>query len=88
MLTVTDAASQHLAAILAQESVPDEAAIRLVHEGQSLGMQADTARPDDVTFEHDGRTILLLDPQVAELLTDETLDLENESLTLQQSGDA
>ena len=48
-------------------------------------MQPDNARPDDATVEHDGRTILLLDEQVAQLLAEDTLDLDGENLTLRRN---
>lgn len=82
MLTVTQAASARLAEILSQEGLPEGTAIRLVQEGQGLGMQPDNERPGDKTFEHEGQIVLLLDAQVAELLSDDTLDVEEAKLTL------
>jgi len=82
MLTVTEAAGARLAQILAQEDFPDEVAIRLVREERGIGMQPDSERPGDATFEHDGRLVLLLDEQTSQLLVDDTLDVEGAKLTL------
>jgi hypothetical protein len=89
MLNVTETASARLAEILSEEGLPEDTAIRLVHEGQGLSMQPDSERPGDATFQHEGRTVLLLDVQVSELLTDDTLDVEDDKLMLRRpSGDA
>ena len=34
-------------------------------------------------FQHEGRTVLLLDAQVSEMLAQDTLDFEGKKLTLQ-----
>ena len=82
MLTVTDAASARLAQILEQEGLPTEAAIRFVYEGKGVAMRQDNERPGDATFQHAGRTVLLLDAEVSELLSEDTLDVEGAKLTL------
>lgn len=87
MLTVTEAASARLAEILSQEGLPEDTAVRLVSEGQEVGMQPDRERPGDTTFEHDGRTVLLLDSQISELLVDDTLDAEGAKLTLRRPNE-
>lgn len=88
MLTVTEAASAHLAEILTQAGFPDDTAIRLVHEGGRIGMQPDNERPGDTTFEHNGRVVLVLDEQVAQLLADDQLDMEGARLTLRPAQEA
>ena len=74
MLNLTDSAAGHLATIL--EQAPDEAAVRFVPQGNALSMQLDNPRPEDVTFEHNDRTVLVLDPQISEVLSDRTLDVQ------------
>ena len=76
MLTVTESAEQHLNDILKQNDAPDDAALRFVVEGQSLGLTRGKESPGDQKFEHDGKTVLLLDEQVAGLLDERTLDTE------------
>jgi Fe-S cluster assembly iron-binding protein IscA len=72
MLTLTESAGVHLTDALAE--APEQAAVRLTVEQQSLAPRLDTAREDDVTFEHGGRTVLVLEPKLAEMLADRTLD--------------
>ena len=88
MLTVTEAAGTLLAQILDQEDLPQEVAIRLVHEGEGVTMQPDSERPGDATFQHEDRTVLLLDEQISQLLTEETLDVDGEKLALRGSRDS
>ena len=77
MLTVSPAASERLSQILVDEECPEDIAIRLVLEDNTITMALDHQAADDTTFEHDGRTVLLLDQQVAELLQEETLNVED-----------
>jgi Fe-S cluster assembly iron-binding protein IscA len=87
MLTVTQAASEHLAEMLDGANAPDEVAVRFVVEGNDLILRLDTARPGDATFDHEGRTVLLLEDGVSGLLDDSKLDVEDSDagrkLTLQ-----
>lgn len=87
MLTVTDAAGAHLAEIIKHEGFPEDTAIRFVHEGQGLAMRPDTERSGDASYNHEGRTVLLLDAEVAELLSGNTLDMEGSKLTLLRSDE-
>ena len=83
MLAVTEAASARLAQMLKQQSMPEEIAVRFVYEGQGIALRQDSERARDTTFQHEGRTALLLDAQVSELLAEDTLDLVGAKLTLQ-----
>ena len=83
MLTVTEAASARLAQMLDQKGLPDEVAIRFVYEGQGIALHQDSERAGDATFQDVGRTVLLLNAQVSELLAEDTLDVEGAKLTLQ-----
>lgn len=74
MLTVTDSAGDHLVGLLEKAKAPDDAAVRLVMAEGGLGMRADRARPEDVTFEHQGRTVLIASKEVADALEGRTLD--------------
>ena len=90
MLTVTEAASARLAEMLKQQDVPADIAVRFVHEGEGVGLRPDNEREGDTAFQHEGRTVLLLDAQVSELLVDDTLDVEDAKLTLRhpKEGDS
>jgi len=83
MLTVTDAAKTHLAQILDEHKLPADVAVRFVVEGQGITLKQDNKRPGDATFQHEGRTVLLLDSKVSELLTEDTLDVDGAKLTLE-----
>lgn len=82
MLTLTEAAGARLVEILAQEGLPAEVSIRLLPEGDGIGMQADHERPGDATIEHGGRVVLLLDEQMTQLLNNDTLDVEGAKLAI------
>ena len=76
MFILTEAAGGYLTAVLDNANVSEETAIRFVLEGNALTPKLDNARPGDATFDHDGRTILVLDEQVSEVLADSTLDIQ------------
>ncbi|MHC4442934.1 MAG: hypothetical protein ACYTF1_14435 [Planctomycetota bacterium] len=78
MLTVTESASGHLANLLVEAEAPEDVAVRFILEGQGLAMALDNERPEDEKFDHDGKTILLLDNQISELLADKNLDIETD----------
>ena len=76
MFVLTDAAREHLRSLLDQAEAPQGADARVVHEEEGLTLSIDQPREDDERFEYEGRTVLLLDPQVAEALDGQTLDVE------------
>ena len=73
MLTITDAAANHLSEILNEAAAPEGSAVRFLVSREGLSLEIDSPREDDQSIEHDGRTVLVMDPQVAELLSDKTL---------------
>jgi Fe-S cluster assembly iron-binding protein IscA len=75
MFSITDAAGQHLTALLENAKAPEETAIRFALEGNNLTPKLDTAHPGDETFDHAGRTILVLDPDALRVVADRTLDV-------------
>lgn len=91
MLNVTEPAAEHLARLLDDAQAPDGAAARFVASQEGLALQVDTPKPGDDTIEHSGRTLLLLDEQVSDLLSDKVLDVEQTeeglALTLQGPGE-
>jgi hypothetical protein len=82
MLAVTEDALARLAKMLEQEGVPKDAVVRLLHEPDGIAMVGDAERPDDKTFQHDGRTVLVLDAQTAETLSGSTLEVDGAELVL------
>jgi Fe-S cluster assembly iron-binding protein IscA len=77
MLTITEAAGIYLTQILNDAEPPEDATIRII-PGQTgkLALQFDSTRPGDTTFDHNGKTVLILDEQVAQTLVNSTLDVQ------------
>jgi Fe-S cluster assembly iron-binding protein IscA len=77
MINVTERAREALKAVQTQVADKPEVALRLgpVEQGQ-LGVFPDTGRDDDQVVEHEGRAVLLIDPQVAGELAGSTIDFE------------
>ena len=76
MLTVSDTAGAHLAELLTSADAPEDRAVRFVIEKDGLALQLDNERPGDATFQHQERTVLLLDDEVSQLLTEKTLEIQ------------
>ena len=74
MLIVTEAAGIRLAAKLARRRVGDDVAMRFLRKRRGWKLRPDKPAAEDVAFAHDGRTVLVLGPQVAQQLADRTLD--------------
>ena len=75
MLTITDAAGAYLTTLLDNANASDETTMRFVLEGSTLTPKMDSARPGDATVDHEERTILVLDAEVADTLGEATLDV-------------
>ena len=75
MLTITDAAGAYLATLLDNANASEETGICFVLEGNTLTPKLDRARPGDATFDHEERTILVLDAEVSDALGKVTLDV-------------
>jgi Fe-S cluster assembly iron-binding protein IscA len=76
MLTITETAGAHLAQLLVENKASEDVTIRFLLVGEKLRPMLDNVRPGDVTFEHEGRTVLALDEPLSERFADTTLDLE------------
>ena len=78
MLTVTEAAGARLAHKLAHRKAGKGIALRFVWDEDRGGwsVRSDNARPSDVTFSHEGRTVLVLDEHSSHLLRNRLLDVQ------------
>jgi Fe-S cluster assembly iron-binding protein IscA len=76
MLTITETAGAHLAQLLVENDASEDVAIRFLLVGEKLRPILDDVRPGDVTFKHQGKTILALDEPLSERLADTTLDVK------------
>jgi len=70
MLTVTEAARVFLAQLTEVRGFAEGIAVRLYCGDRGLVMVGDSERVGDVTFQHEGRTLLLLGEHVSGLLAD------------------
>jgi Fe-S cluster assembly iron-binding protein IscA len=86
MLTVTEAAGDKLASLIANAQAPKGVAIRAVAQENGITLQLDKAQPGDETFEHEGKTVLVADEEASKQLTGKTFDVvktaEGSDLTL------
>lgn len=87
MLTMTQVAGDHLQTLLDKSNAPDDAALRFVPGQKGLEITMDKPRDNDQQLEHAGRTVLLLDEQLAQKLDGHQLDTkqteQGTALTLQ-----
>jgi Fe-S cluster assembly iron-binding protein IscA len=76
MLQLTPAAANHLNILLSTKTGSADAAVR-IYRGSTgdLQLRADVPKSDDVGFEHEGRTVLILDKQTSDLLDNCVLDV-------------
>lgn len=75
MLAVTEAAIARLSQVLGQAGVSENVAVRL----------SDAERPGDSAFQHNGRTVLVLDGRVSELLSASRLDVDGDRFTVRKA---
>lgn len=77
MMNVTDKALELLAAVVDRAEASEGDAVRIVSRPEGWSLEVDQPSPEDETFEHEERTVLILDAGVAELLQDQTLDVHD-----------
>ena len=78
MLTVSESAGARLARKLVNKQAAEDVANRFVRDTKRKGwtIRLDHLRPNDATFAHDGRTVLLLDEQASHSLRNKMLDIK------------
>ena len=77
MLEITDRATSLLREIQADLEEAKEKTLRLVRQGDQFELNFDTANEDDQVFQSEGTDVLLVGPDVAELLADATIDAQD-----------
>jgi hypothetical protein len=79
MLTVTDAALQHLHSALASAEVVDPACFRVTVSGEdTLGLIVQQPESGDQTFECKGETVLATPAPLVDFLSERVLDLDDD----------
>lgn len=76
MLNMTSAAGGYLNRVLDESNATPDTAVRLLVAADGLRATFDTERPGDSSLNHDGRTVLLLDEQASQVLSERTLDVQ------------
>jgi Fe-S cluster assembly iron-binding protein IscA len=80
MLTVTEAAKQRLKETLLANTDDREAGLRLKMKSPGqLGLVLDRQLPADSIVEYKGLKVLLVEHEIADLLQEATLDVQNTS---------
>jgi len=82
VLRITDDALAALSEMLSKGDAAADVAIRFVLDGEELAMKTDNESPGDTAFQHEDRTVLLVDGRLAEVLADSTLDFTDEGFEL------
>ena len=78
MLTVTESAKQHLRKLLLASTNDPDTGVRLTVKGPGkTGLVLDREGLDDHVVEHEGSKVLLVAPEVAQLVAGATLDTED-----------
>jgi Fe-S cluster assembly iron-binding protein IscA len=90
MLIVTDAAKAHIAEELGEAREDPPPVVRLVEEGEGFALELGTPSENDETHQREGRTVLVLEPHVAEQVDQMVLDTAetDEGTTLELSAPA
>lgn len=77
MFTVTDGAIAHVAQMIEKAQAPKDVALRIVARGgQDFGMRMDSAKTGDMTFDHEGNTVLVLNKEASDALEDRILEVK------------
>jgi Fe-S cluster assembly iron-binding protein IscA len=75
-VAVTEAAAEHLQSILMEQEAEDEMALRLIPQpGGRLALTLDRPGVGDESIEAAGQTVLVVAPDVADMLTGSVIDL-------------
>jgi hypothetical protein len=75
MTRITQAAGRHLDKQLDAAQAEEGTAVRIDRYANLWTMRLDREAPGDTAFDYRGRTVLLMDPSVAEELAETTVDI-------------
>lgn len=88
MFQVTDRAAQQPKTAFSKAEGTENACFRIGVADNQVKLVVDQERPGDTTIEHEGETLVVLDPKAGNLLYNRELDFDNESsgLALKEAG--
>ena len=76
-LTVTEKATEALKGLLETHEHEPEQVLRLISDEEgNHGLQLDVPKEEDQVVEHDGETVMVIDPALSDDLTGNVLDLK------------
>jgi len=75
MFAVTENALAKISRVLGHKKAPDNAAVRLKREPDGVRIRLDSPKSGDTTFDHEGKTVLVLDEEVSKSLAGRKLDV-------------
>ena len=74
-MQMSHTAGARLQVLLDERRAASEEVVRITRAKKRLRLRRDRQRPDDATFAHDGRVVLVLAPDVAASLASRRLEL-------------
>lgn len=74
---ITENAGVKLRAVLERAEAPAQKCVRLVDDVGGQTLKLGKPRPDDEVFEYGGRTVLVIDPQMAKKHVGQKLDWQH-----------
>ena len=77
MLKASYSACAFISELLTAEEAPDESAVRILIAENELTIKLDEEKPGDETYLHEGKTVLLVDAKMSQVLDGKTLDVED-----------
>jgi Fe-S cluster assembly iron-binding protein IscA len=88
MFQITDRAAEQLKNALSNAETPESACFRIAVVDNRVQLALDQERPGDTTIEHEGDTLVVLDPTAEHSLGDRELDFDADlwELVLNEAG--
>ncbi|NOX56230.1 MAG: HesB/YadR/YfhF-family protein [Planctomycetes bacterium] len=77
MLTVSESACELIGQLLIEVQATEGFVVRIVPGETGLFLAIDQIHPGDATYEHEGKPVLAVSQILADLLEDQTLDVQD-----------
>jgi Fe-S cluster assembly iron-binding protein IscA len=88
MFQITERAARQLKTALSKAEDPEGACFRVGVTNNQVKLVVDQERPGDTTIEHEGETLIVLDPAAGNVLHNRELDFDDgaSGLVLKEAG--